>query len=102
MTGGSKGFGKAMARGLAEAGADVIVCSRQKKSSSAAVDESAMARRAGQYIVADMTKRPDVSVWPDQPLISWAASTLSLTTPAATRRNRSTKSRTPIGTALSK
>ena len=28
VTGGSKGIGKAIARGLAEAGADVAICSR--------------------------------------------------------------------------
>ena len=28
ITGGSKGLGKAMARGFAEAGADIVICSR--------------------------------------------------------------------------
>ena len=31
VTGGSKGLGKAMARGLAEAGADVVISSRHEE-----------------------------------------------------------------------
>jgi len=32
VTGGSKGLGKAMARGLAEAGADIVISSRMRTS----------------------------------------------------------------------
>ena len=39
VTGGSKGLGKAMARGLAEAGADVMIVSRTEKELKAAVEE---------------------------------------------------------------
>ena len=64
VTGGSKGLGKSMARGFAEAGADVIVSSRHEDELKAAVAEI-QAKTGGKtkvdYIVADMTKREDVT-----------------------------------------
>ena len=36
VTGGSRGLGKAMARGFAEAGADVMICSRKEEELQAA------------------------------------------------------------------
>src|SRR5437870_13902441 len=61
VTGGSKGLGKAMARGFAEAGADVIISSRHAGELRAALDEVlAGTSRRGNYVVADMTKRADV------------------------------------------
>lgn len=61
VTGGSKGLGLAMARGLAEAGADVAICSRNEKELSAARDAIAKATgRRVEAIPADMTKREDV------------------------------------------
>src|SRR5467141_2257266 len=39
VTGGSKGLGKAMARGLAQAGADVVISSRSENELRAALDE---------------------------------------------------------------
>jgi NAD(P)-dependent dehydrogenase (short-subunit alcohol dehydrogenase family) len=61
VTGGSKGLGKAMARGLAEAGADVIISSRHEDELRAALDEILPApERRGAFIVADMGKRDDV------------------------------------------
>src|SRR5437764_14160603 len=61
VTGGSKGLGKAMARGLAEAGADIIISARHEDELQAALDEilSGTGRR-GRSIVADMAKREDV------------------------------------------
>jgi gluconate 5-dehydrogenase len=62
VTGGSKGLGKAMARGFAEAGADVIISSRHENELRAALDEigqGTSGRR--EYIVADMTDRKDVT-----------------------------------------
>jgi NAD(P)-dependent dehydrogenase (short-subunit alcohol dehydrogenase family) len=61
VTGGSKGLGKAMARGLAEAGADVVISSRHEGELKPALGDilSGTGRR-GQYVVADMTKRADV------------------------------------------
>jgi NAD(P)-dependent dehydrogenase (short-subunit alcohol dehydrogenase family) len=61
VTGGSKGLGKAMARGFAEAGADVVISSRHENELRAALDEILKGTgRKGNYVVADMTKRDDV------------------------------------------
>src|SRR5213592_3109998 len=61
VTGGSKGLGKAMARGLAEAGADVAISSRHEDELRPALDEIlAGTGRRGRYVVADMSKRADV------------------------------------------
>ena len=58
VTGGSKGLGKAMARGLAEAGADVAICSRNETELQAALAEILQGTgRRGRYFVADMGKR---------------------------------------------
>jgi NAD(P)-dependent dehydrogenase (short-subunit alcohol dehydrogenase family) len=62
VTGGSKGLGKAMARGLAEAGADVIISSRHEDELRAALEEVLRGtRRRGEYVVADMGRREDVA-----------------------------------------
>jgi NAD(P)-dependent dehydrogenase (short-subunit alcohol dehydrogenase family) len=62
VTGGSKGLGKAMARGLAEAGADVIISSRHEDELRAALDDILKGLdRKGAVIVADMTRREDVT-----------------------------------------
>ena len=61
VTGGSKGLGKAMARGLAEAGADIFISSRNEDQLKAALDEILDGTgRKGGYCVADMAKRDDV------------------------------------------
>ena len=60
VTGGSKGLGKAMARGFAEAGADVVISSRHEdelKSALAEIRSGTSVR--GMYLVADMTKRSE-------------------------------------------
>jgi NAD(P)-dependent dehydrogenase (short-subunit alcohol dehydrogenase family) len=62
VTGGSKGLGKSMARGFAEAGADVVISSRHEDELKAAADEIRAAtggNRKVEYIVADMTRRGD-------------------------------------------
>jgi NAD(P)-dependent dehydrogenase (short-subunit alcohol dehydrogenase family) len=61
VTGGSKGLGRAMARGFAEAGADVVISSRHEDELAAAAAEirSAASVRVGP-LVADMTRREDV------------------------------------------
>jgi NAD(P)-dependent dehydrogenase (short-subunit alcohol dehydrogenase family) len=62
VTGGSKGLGKAMARGLAEAGADVVISSRHESELHAALEEVLRGTgRRGRYVVADMTRREDVA-----------------------------------------
>lgn len=62
VTGGSKGLGLAMARGFAEAGADVIISSRHENELQAAVTriKDGTSVRA-EYVVADMTERRDVA-----------------------------------------
>jgi NAD(P)-dependent dehydrogenase (short-subunit alcohol dehydrogenase family) len=61
VTGGSKGLGMAMARGLAEAGADVIISSRHEDELKRARAEIvAGTGRRGHYLVADMTDRDEV------------------------------------------
>jgi NAD(P)-dependent dehydrogenase (short-subunit alcohol dehydrogenase family) len=62
VTGGSKGLGKAMARGLVEAGADVVISSRHEDELKPALGEILHgSNRRGAYYVADMTKRADVN-----------------------------------------
>src|SRR5688572_7265458 len=61
ITGGSKGLGKAMARGLAEAGADIAISSRHEEELRPALDEILKGTgRKGCYVVADMSQRPEV------------------------------------------
>jgi NAD(P)-dependent dehydrogenase (short-subunit alcohol dehydrogenase family) len=61
ITGGNKGLGKAMARGLAQAGADIVIASRHEDQlQSALVEILAGTGRRGVYCRADMAHRPDV------------------------------------------
>src|SRR5437588_9786323 len=61
VTGGSKGLGKAMARGLAEAGADVAISSRHEDELRPALEEILRGTgRRGHYFVADMARRDEV------------------------------------------
>ncbi len=61
VTGGSQGLGKAMARGYAEAGADIVISSRSEDILKPALAEILEGTgRKGIYIVADMTSRPEV------------------------------------------
>jgi NAD(P)-dependent dehydrogenase (short-subunit alcohol dehydrogenase family) len=60
VTGGSKGLGKAMARGLAEAGADVVLASRHEDELRRALDEVLKGTgRRGRYVVADLSRRAE-------------------------------------------
>jgi NAD(P)-dependent dehydrogenase (short-subunit alcohol dehydrogenase family) len=61
VTGGSKGLGKAMATGLAEAGADVVLASRNEGELRAAAEEirTATGRRA-EFLATDMTNKTDI------------------------------------------
>jgi NAD(P)-dependent dehydrogenase (short-subunit alcohol dehydrogenase family) len=62
VTGGSKGLGQAMARGLAEAGADVLISSRHEDELRPALTETLKGTdRQGRYFVADMTDRTQVA-----------------------------------------
>ncbi len=61
VTGGSKGLGKAMARGFAEAGADVVISSRHEdelQKAKAEIENGLKVKVA--YFVADMTDRAAV------------------------------------------
>lgn len=61
VTGGSKGLGKAMVRGLAQAGADVFISARSEEELKAALVEILEGTgRRGAYAVADMNRRDDV------------------------------------------
>lgn len=58
VTGGSKGIGKAVARGYAEAGADVLICARHELELQTTVQEIAQGLdRRIEYLVADLTDR---------------------------------------------
>lgn len=61
VTGGNKGLGKAMARGLAEAGADIVIASRHADELKAALaDILAGTGRKGISVVTDVSNRDDV------------------------------------------
>lgn len=60
VTGGNKGLGRAMARGLAEAGADVLIASRNADELMAAADFISVTGRRCEYLVADVSVRDDV------------------------------------------
>lgn len=60
VTGGSQGLGKAIARGLALAGADVIITSRREPELQAALKEICSGTNvSGQYIVADLAQQDE-------------------------------------------
>jgi NAD(P)-dependent dehydrogenase (short-subunit alcohol dehydrogenase family) len=61
VTGGNKGLGKAMARGFALAGADVVIASRHEDELKVALDDIlAGTGRRGAYCVTDVSVRDDV------------------------------------------
>src|SRR5271155_2423307 len=58
VTGGSKGLGKAMARGFAAAGADVVISSRSQSELEAAAEVIGTKTRVA-WVVADLSRRDD-------------------------------------------
>ena len=63
VTGGSKGLGKAMARGFAEAGADIVICSRHREELDVAFPEILQGTSVrGHSFVTDMTNRAEVEL----------------------------------------
>src|SRR5262245_54302534 len=61
VTGGSRGLGRAMARGLAQAGADLILSSRNEAELKKSLDEClAGTGRKGCVIPSDVIRRDDV------------------------------------------
>ncbi len=62
VTGGSKGLGKAIARGFALAGADVVITARSESELRVALREIlAGTSRKGEYIVCDLSDREQAS-----------------------------------------
>jgi len=62
VTGGSKGLGKAMAHGLVDAGADIVICSRHEQELRQALDEILKGKpNRGLAVACDMTRRDDVN-----------------------------------------
>ncbi|HMP02070.1 MAG TPA: SDR family oxidoreductase [Gemmatales bacterium] len=60
ITGGSKGIGLALARGLARAGADIVICSRKEDELQAALAQTLVGtERRGRAIVADLSRRSE-------------------------------------------
>jgi NAD(P)-dependent dehydrogenase (short-subunit alcohol dehydrogenase family) len=58
VTGGSRGLGKAMAKALASAGADIIICSRQENELKPALEDILKGTESrGCYLVADLSRR---------------------------------------------
>jgi NAD(P)-dependent dehydrogenase (short-subunit alcohol dehydrogenase family) len=56
VTGGSKGLGKAIARGLAKGGCDVVISARSEPElKSALVEILAGTTAKGQYVVCDLS-----------------------------------------------
>ncbi len=72
VTGGSRGIGKAVARGLAEAGAQVIISARDEETLRAAAEEigSGLDGEVG-YAVADMNDRRQVDRLAETALAKW-------------------------------
>lgn len=63
ITGGNKGLGKAMARGLAQAGADIVIASRHEDELRTTLAEIvAETGRKGIYVVTDVSNRDDVKI----------------------------------------
>ena len=60
VTGGSKGLGKSMARGLAEAGADIVISSRHENELQTAVREIGAGLEVRiKYVVSDLSQRTE-------------------------------------------
>jgi short-subunit dehydrogenase len=78
ITGGSKGIGKALARGLAEAGCNVIINSRnQAELEAALVDILAGTSATGTCIAADLLKRSESERLAKESL-AWAGGTVDI------------------------
>jgi NAD(P)-dependent dehydrogenase (short-subunit alcohol dehydrogenase family) len=70
VTGGSKGLGKCMARAFAEAGADILICSRSQdelKAAAAAIGEGLTARV--EYMTADLADPSQAQELAEQALV---------------------------------
>jgi len=59
VTGGGQGLGRAIARGFAAAGADVMICGRREQTLRAVAGEIRRLRVRGEYEVCDLTRRSE-------------------------------------------
>ena len=88
VTGGGQGLGKAFARTLAEAGADVAISDiRGETASNAAEDVRALGRQA-LAIRADISRMDDVTQMVGKVMKTWAGSISRLIMPASPCRLR--------------
>lgn len=60
VTGGGRGLGEQIAVGLAEAGADVVICSRKKDACDAAAEQVRQIGRTSLSLACDVTRPEDV------------------------------------------
>ncbi len=60
VTGGGRGIGKAIAIGLAEHGADVVICSRTKSQLEKVAEEIQKIGKRALPVTVDLTKMPDI------------------------------------------
>ena len=102
VTGGSKGLGKAMARGFAEAGADVVISSRHERELVAAKTEiQAGTKVKVSHFVADMTHRDQARRLAESALAAMGRVDILVNNAGATSHNQPNRSATKIGTASS-
>jgi NAD(P)-dependent dehydrogenase (short-subunit alcohol dehydrogenase family) len=72
ITGGSRGIGRAIAHGFAEAGASVVIASRSEHELARAAAEIGRATEADvRYVVTDMTRRAEVTKLAEQALAAF-------------------------------
>ena len=99
VTGGNGGIGLGMARGLAEAGADIVVVGRNQAKSDAAAAGLRASDVKAIAVTADVTDQAAVAAMVERVTRSSAASTFSSTMPASISENPRTRSTSRNGTA---
>ncbi len=105
VTGGNGGIGLGMARGLAGAGAAVVIAARNAQKSRAAVDELTARGASALAIETDVTDEKSVAAMVETTLARCGRLDIlvnnSSTTPAPTSAARRTSSAPRIGTRCS-
>ena len=82
VTGATRGLGRAFARGLAEAGADVVIHGRDGVAAEEVRGEVESLGRAAHVVLGELTSREGVDQVVGRPSPVQATSTSSSTTPA--------------------